>query len=109
MSDPLAGFVGFAEALREAGLPCDAHRVRAYLEAVGEIDLADPDQLYWAGRLTLCADPDDLPRYDAAFDGWFAEKETGSRRRGREAAPKRARIATLAQAGQGESLSLIHI
>ncbi|WP_340687264.1 VWA domain-containing protein [Amycolatopsis coloradensis] len=103
MSDPLAGFVGFAEALREAGLPCDAHRVRAYLEAVGEIDLADPDQLYWAGRLTLCADPDDLPRYDAAFDGWFAEKETGSRRRGREAAPKRARIATLAQAGQGES------
>ncbi|RSN65047.1 hypothetical protein DMH01_01195 [Amycolatopsis sp. WAC 04182] len=103
MRDPLAGFVGFAEALREAGLPCDAHRVRAYLEAVGEIDLADPDQLYWAGRLTLCADPDDLPRYDAAFDGWFTEKETGSRRRGREAAPKRARIATLAQAGHGES------
>lgn len=103
MSDPLAGFVGFAEALREAGLPCDAHRVRAYLEAVGEIDLADPEQLYWAGRLTLCADPDDLPRYDAAFDGWFTEKETAPRRRSREATPKRARIATLAHAGQGES------
>lgn len=104
MSDPLAGFVGFAEALREAGLPCDAHRVQAYLLAVGEVDLADPEQLYWAGRLTLCADPDDLPRYDTAFDSWFTEAETGHRRRGREAPPKRARIAALAQApGQGES------
>ncbi|MGW5706998.1 vWA domain-containing protein [Amycolatopsis japonica] len=103
MSDPLAGFVGFAETLREAGLPCDAHRTQAYLEAVSAIDLADPEQLYWAGRLTLCADPDDIPRYDAAFDGWFTEKEAAPRRRSREAAPKRARIATLAHAGQGGS------
>ncbi|WP_409490196.1 vWA domain-containing protein [Amycolatopsis sp. cmx-11-12] len=104
MSDPLAGFVGFAEALREAGLPCDAHRIQAYLSAVGEVDLADPEQLYWAGRLTLCADPDDLPHYDTAFDSWFTEAETGPRRRGREAPPKRARIAALAQApAQGES------
>ncbi|MFC3453924.1 vWA domain-containing protein [Amycolatopsis speibonae] len=104
MSDPLAGFVGFAEALREAGLPCDAHRVQAYLAAVGEVDLADPEQLYWAGRLTLCGDPDDLPRYDAAFDAWFTEKKAGPRRRGRETPPKRAKIASLAQApSQGES------
>ncbi len=105
MSDPLAGFVGFAEALREAGLPCDAHRVQAYLAAVGEVDLADPDQLYWAGRLTLCSDPDDLPRYDAAFDGWFTAAEARPRRRSGQAVPKRARIAALAQvpSGQGES------
>jgi len=104
VSDPLAGFVGFAETLREAGLPCDAHRVQAYLGAIGEIDLADPEQLYWAGRLTLCADPDDLPRYDAAFGSWFTGEEAAPRRRIREAARKRARIATLARApGQGES------
>ena len=94
MSDPLPGFVGFAEALREAGLPCDAHRIQAYLAAVGEVDLTDPEQLYWAGRLTLCADPDDLPRYDAAFDSWFTEKKAGPRRRGRQTPPKRAKIAS---------------
>src|SRR2546429_423060 len=62
--DPLAGLVGFTAALRVAGLPCDGQRVQAYLEAIELIDPAELDQLYWAGRLTLCAEPDDLPRYD---------------------------------------------
>ncbi len=70
-ADPLTGLVGFAAALRVAGLPADAQRVQAYLGAVGELDVADPGQLYWAGRLTLCAEPDDLPRYDEAFAAWF--------------------------------------
>ncbi|SDZ18320.1 hypothetical protein SAMN05421504_110156 [Amycolatopsis xylanica] len=72
--DPLPGFVGFTTALREAGLPCDAHRVQAYLDAVERLDLAEPAQLYWAGRLTLCADPDDLPRYEDAFARWFGDE-----------------------------------
>ena len=59
-ADPLPGLVGFATALREAGLPCDAHRVQAYLAAIEQLDISDEAQLYWAGRLTLCADPDDL-------------------------------------------------
>jgi uncharacterized protein with von Willebrand factor type A (vWA) domain len=78
--DPMAGLVGFAAALRVAGLPCDAQRVQAYLGAVGEIDIADPNQLYWAGRLTLCAEPDDLPRYDDAFAAWFTGAERATRR-----------------------------
>lgn len=105
MSDPLAGFVGFAVALREAGLPCDAHRVQAYLEAVGQVDLSDSEQLYWAGRLTLCSDPDDLPRYDAAFDSWFTAAETRPRRRSRVKVPQRAKIATLAETPPGEGQS----
>ena len=28
--------------------------------------------VYWAGRLTLCAGPDDLERYDRAFAAYFA-------------------------------------
>ena len=72
MTDPLAGLVGFATALREAGVPAGPQRVQAYLDAVGRVDLADVGQLYWAGRVTLCADPDDLPRYDDAFAQWFA-------------------------------------
>jgi uncharacterized protein len=69
--DPLPGLVGFTAALRAAGLPCDAQRVQAYLAAIEHLDAADPEQLYWAGRLTLCAEPDDLPRYDDAFAAWF--------------------------------------
>ncbi|MEC3976282.1 vWA domain-containing protein [Amycolatopsis sp. H20-H5] len=98
--DPVAGFVGFAMALREAGLPCDAHRVQAYLAAVEEIDVGQPVQLYWAGRLTLCSDPDDLQRYEEAFAQWF---DVEPPRAGRTGAPrqKRARIAALA-GGSGE-------
>jgi uncharacterized protein len=91
--DQLVGLVGFAGALREAGLPCDAQRVNAYLGAVREIDLAEPSQLYWAGRLTLCAEPDDLPCYDRAFEAWFTAKQPAPRR---VDAPARPRLATMA-------------
>ncbi|MEV4604219.1 VWA domain-containing protein [Amycolatopsis sp. NPDC049253] len=105
VADPLAGFAGFAAALREAGVACDARRVQAYLAAVAEVDIAEPTQLYWAGRLTLCSDPDDLPRYEEAFARWFEGDET---RRGTQAVPaqKRARIAPLTSdtggSGEGE-------
>lgn len=97
VSDPVAGYVGFAAALREAGVACDAHRVQAYLTAVAEIDVAEPTQLYWAGRLTLCSSPDDLPCYEEAFSQWFSI-ETTTPRRAKAAAPKKARIAPLAAA-----------
>ncbi|MBK1786503.1 vWA domain-containing protein [Prauserella cavernicola] len=92
--DPLPGFVGFAAVLREAGLPCDAHRVQAYLAAVERLDAGDPEQVYWAGRLTLCADPDDLPRYDEAFDAWFTAAPP-LRSRTPVPTPQRATIAAL--------------
>ncbi|WP_092528385.1 vWA domain-containing protein [Amycolatopsis arida] len=73
-------------------MTCDAHRVRAFVAAVEELDLADPDQLYWAGRVTLCGDPDDLPRYDEAFAAWF----TGTPPRPRRAPAPRPRPPTIA-------------
>ncbi|MFD4673477.1 VWA domain-containing protein [Lentzea sp. NPDC058450] len=57
--------VGFTSVLKGAGLPCGPDRVQAFLQATEHVDL------YWAGRLTLCADPDDLPRYDAAYRAYF--------------------------------------
>ena len=57
--------VGFTRVLRGAGLQCGPDRVQAFLRATAHVDL------YWAGRLTLCADPDDLPRYDAAYRAYF--------------------------------------
>jgi uncharacterized protein with von Willebrand factor type A (vWA) domain len=76
--DPLTGLVGFTAALRHAGLAVTTDRVAAFVSALDELDVASRSQVYWAGRLTLCTDPDDLGRYDAAFRAWF---ETDPRRK----------------------------
>jgi uncharacterized protein with von Willebrand factor type A (vWA) domain len=60
--------VGFARVLRDAGIRATVDRVPAYLAA---IDALTPTGLYWAGRLTLCGEPDDLPVYDAAYEAYF--------------------------------------
>ncbi|TNC21180.1 vWA domain-containing protein [Amycolatopsis alkalitolerans] len=104
-ADPLPALVGFATALREAGLPAGPQRVHTYLEAVQSVDLADINNLYWAGRVTLCADPDDLPRYDDAFAQWFAAEPPGPKPV-TVAKEKKARMAAMsgepAGDGQGE-------
>src|SRR3954463_15398086 len=100
-ADPVAGYAGFAAALREAGVACDAHRVQAYLAAVAEVDVAEPTQLYWAGRLTLCSSPDDLPCYEEAFSQWFSLEPPGPRRT-TSPAPKQARIAPLVDTAGGD-------
>jgi uncharacterized protein with von Willebrand factor type A (vWA) domain len=72
--------VGFARTLRHAGVPAGPDRVQAMLGALAHLDVLDPNQVYWAGRLTLCADPQDLARYDAAFALYFGGRDAGSRR-----------------------------
>ncbi|CCH27816.1 VWA domain-containing protein [Actinosynnema sp. NPDC047251] len=67
----LMGLVGFARVLRRAGVACGAERVAAFLRAVEELGVASASSVYWAGRVALCAEPDDLPRYDLAFAAWF--------------------------------------
>lgn len=69
--------VGFARTLRHAGVPAGPDRVQAMLGALEHLDVLDPNQVYWAGRLTLCADPQDLIRYDAAFALYFGGRQTG--------------------------------
>jgi uncharacterized protein with von Willebrand factor type A (vWA) domain len=63
--------VGFVRTLRHAGVAATPDRVHAMLAAVGELGVTDPKALYWAGRLTLCSEPDDLPIYDATFAAYF--------------------------------------
>ncbi len=63
--------VGFARTLRHAGVAAGPDRVQALLTALDQLDVLDPNQVYWAGRLTLCSDPQDLARYDAAFALYF--------------------------------------
>jgi uncharacterized protein with von Willebrand factor type A (vWA) domain len=69
--DPVVTLAGFARALRASGVAADATRLAGAVEAIGHVDPLDAGQVYWAGRLTLCAEPEDLPRYDALFDSWF--------------------------------------
>ncbi|MBA2414293.1 MAG: VWA domain-containing protein [Geodermatophilaceae bacterium] len=61
----------FARTLRVAGLEAGPDRVQAMVAALGELDVLEAGEVYWAGRFTLCAGPDDLERYDAAFNAFF--------------------------------------
>ena len=63
--------MGFARVLRAAGVPASPDRVHQTVTAVGHLDVCRRDDVYWAGRLTLCAGPDDLDRYDRAFTAYF--------------------------------------
>lgn len=67
----IPSLVGFARALRAAGVNADRARLTTALVALDQLDPARADDVYWATRLALCSEPDDLPRFDALFDLWF--------------------------------------
>ncbi|MGW4472161.1 vWA domain-containing protein [Nonomuraea sp. NPDC004354] len=71
MRDLAATMTGFARTLRAAGVAADHERTQNLLKALDELDVTRDDDVYWAGRLTLCASPDDLPRYDRCFAAYF--------------------------------------
>ncbi|GII26743.1 vWA domain-containing protein [Planotetraspora mira] len=70
--DLVATMTGFARTLRAAGVGADHQRTQGFLTALGHLDVAAERDVYWAGRLTLCAGPDDLARYDRCFAAYFA-------------------------------------
>ena len=72
--------LGFARALRAAGVPVTQDRTRSYLEATSLVGLDDHRATYWAGRATLCSGPDDLDRYDQVFAAWFMSGDRPSPR-----------------------------
>lgn len=63
--------LGFARALRAAGMPVTADRERTFLTACAAIGVPDRVGVYWSGRGTLCASPADIEPYDKVFTGWF--------------------------------------
>ncbi len=67
--------LGFAAAVRAAGVPVTADRTHSFLEAVSLVGLADQRATWLAGRATLCGSPDDLDRYDQIFEAWFLARE----------------------------------
>ncbi|SEG84013.1 hypothetical protein SAMN05444920_105299 [Nonomuraea solani] len=77
MDELAATMTGFARTLRAAGVAADHERTQNLLKALGHLDVTDPGEVYWAGRLTLCATPDDLPRYDRCFAAYFGGRKAG--------------------------------
>ncbi len=73
--------LGFARALRAAGVAVTADRERTYLEAVAAVGLDDQPAVYHAGRATLCASPADLERYDLVYAAWFSGQRAGTKDR----------------------------
>lgn len=77
--------VGLARTLRAAGVPASPDRVQECLRALSVLDAGRREDVYWAGRLSLCAGEEDLARYDRVFDAYFAGVRVGQRRRRRPA------------------------
>ena len=94
--DPDELLVGFARALRSAGVPVTADRTQTFLRAVSRVDLGDRRATYWAGRATLCGGPEDLERYDQVFGEWFLARDVAGTRRNAE------RTVNQADLGHGE-------
>jgi uncharacterized protein with von Willebrand factor type A (vWA) domain len=79
-ADVATGLAGFARALRSAGVPVTPDRTTAFLTCAAQVGAGERDGVYWAGRATLCSDPDHLRVYDLAFAAWFgAEHQQRSR------------------------------
>ncbi|HVA37392.1 MAG TPA: VWA domain-containing protein [Candidatus Dormibacteraeota bacterium] len=73
MSDRgLAAVVGFARALREAGVRVPAGAARLCAQALGALDATRPRSLYWATRLSMLRRHDDLPAFERIFQAYWA-------------------------------------
>jgi uncharacterized protein with von Willebrand factor type A (vWA) domain len=65
--------LGFARALRAAGLPVTADRSQTFLRATSVVDLGNHRATYLAGRATLCWSQEDFVLYDKVFAAWFLD------------------------------------
>jgi uncharacterized protein with von Willebrand factor type A (vWA) domain len=68
VTDGVRDLVGFARALREAGLPVGTGRVAELSRAASLLPAGD---LYWAGRATVVGRPQEIPVYDRVFGEHF--------------------------------------
>jgi uncharacterized protein with von Willebrand factor type A (vWA) domain len=67
--------VVFGRLLRRAGLAAGPERVAGFAHALQALDVASRNDVYWAGRVTLCSRPEDFEVYDRAFKVFWEGKE----------------------------------
>ena len=69
---PIVGMlVGFARALRAAGLAVGSGEILTYCAAMTSLDPSDLLDLYWAGRSTLVTRHEQIETYDEVFRRFF--------------------------------------
>lgn len=83
--------LGFAEALRAAGVTVTPDRATSYLQAAATLGAWSRDDVRRAGRATLCSGPDDLARHDQVFESWFTAHPETPRHPPRAAPPRPVR------------------
>ncbi|MEU4574137.1 VWA domain-containing protein [Nonomuraea sp. NPDC023979] len=103
MNDLAATVTAFARTLRAAGVAADQERAQAMLRALDHLDLTSPGDVYWAGRLTLCAGPDDLPRYDRCFAAFFGGVRAGPGRAATTSVTRHTAAEDGGRQGEGEA------
>jgi uncharacterized protein len=72
VAEEVERLVAFARALREEGLAAGPGRVVEFCRAAAELG---PEDLYWAGRLTLVSRPEEIPVYDRVFHGVVEQEQ----------------------------------
>ncbi|MEI2714369.1 MAG: VWA domain-containing protein [Nocardioides sp.] len=99
--DPDEILLGFAGALRSAGVVVTADRAHTFLEAASIVGLGSPDDVRIAGRATLCASPDDLIRFDQVFEAYFNSRDGLPRARPRTHTPSPSALTLGEDEGSG--------
>ncbi len=97
-ADVVTVLAGFARAVRAAGVPVTHDRTTAFLTAAAEVGADDRSGVYWAGRATLCGDPDHLRVYDLAFADWFGGSQV---HRPRRPGPPPVQVGAMAELDEG--------
>lgn len=77
-ADPIDVAVGFACALRRAGLEVSLTSALLYAEALSVCDVTSRDSLYWAGRCALVHRFEDVGVYDTVFGAYWLGKPLGT-------------------------------
>lgn len=76
-TDPVDVAVGFASALRRAGLEVSLTSALLYAEALSVCDVGSRSPLYWAGRAALVHRIEDVDIYDAVFGAYWLGEPMG--------------------------------
>ena len=76
-ADPVDVAVGFACALRRAGLEVSLTSALLYAEALSVCDVGSRTSLYWAGRAALMHRFEDVSVYDAVFGAYWMGEPLG--------------------------------
>ena len=95
--------VGFANALRAAGMAVTPDRTSAFVQAVALTGFDDRAATYWSGRATLCSSLDDGELYDRAFTAWFAASPWEAGPASRLSAPRQPQASLGTESGSSDT------